>query len=246
MDLLHIVLLAAVGVIAGFLNTMAGGGSLLVLPALVFMGMDGPIANGTNRIAVMAQTIASVAGFSKKGYSDARTSLSLSLCTLPGAALGAYFGTKLGGELFNRVLGGLMILLMMLMARNPEKKENGDSDHPRHTVWGYALMTGIGLYGGFIQAGVGFFLMAVLHRVMGLDLVRVNMHKVFIVGVYTLLAIGIFAGQRQIMWVPGIALAAGNATGGWMGAHFAVKKGEGLIRVILYAVLAAMAVKLLI
>jgi hypothetical protein len=238
------ILLAAVGAIAGFLNVMAGGGSLLVLPALVFLGMDGAVANGTNRVAVLAQTVASVASFSKRGYSDVRMSLSLSLCTLPGAALGAFLGTKVGGELFNRILGGLMIVLIILMARKSENKR--DAAQPPRTVLGHALMVGIGLYGGFIQAGVGFFLMAALYQAMRLDLVRVNMHKVFIVGVFTLVALLIFAREGQIAWGIGVVLAAGNAIGGWVGAHYAVKKGERLIRIVLNVVLVVMAIRLLI
>lgn len=238
------VLLAAVGVIAGFLNVIAGGGSLLVLPTLVFMGIDGAVANGTNRVAIIAQNIASVTGFSKQGYSDIKTSLTLSFCALPGAALGAYFGTRVSGELFERILGGLMVFLMVIMSR--KSKKTGDEGLPQRTVLGHVLMVGIGFYGGFIQAGVGFFLMAVLNRVMGLDLVRVNMHKVFIVGVYTLVALAFFVSQGQVIWLIGIVLAVGNAIGGWLGAHFAVKKGERFIRVILNVVLIVMAIRLLV
>ena len=98
---------------------------------------------------------------------------------------------------------------------------------------------------GFIQAGVGFILMAILHRTLGLDLLRVNMHKVFIVGVYTLVALVVFAVQGHVDWILGLVLATGNATGAWIGTHYAVKKGEKLIRFVLNAALIAMAAKLL-
>ena len=112
-------------------------------------------------------------------------------------------------------------------------------------VLGHGLMVLAGLYGGFIQAGVGFILMAILHRVMGLDLVRVNMHKVFIVGVYTIVAIAIFAARGSVLWSTGLVLAAGMALGGWIGSHVAVGKGEKLIRIVLNIALVAMAAKLL-
>ena len=105
-------------------------------------------------------------------------------------------------------------------------------------------MVGTGFYGGFIQAGVGFILMAVLHGVLGLDLVRVNMHKVFIVGLYTLAALLIFAIKGQVLWSAGLVLAVGNALGGWIATRLALKKGEGLIRWILYVTLLVMAIKL--
>jgi uncharacterized membrane protein YfcA len=244
MDWMQDLSLVGIGMIAGFLNTMAGGGSLLVLPALIYYGMDGAVANGTNRVAIVAQSIASVAGFFKRGYSDTQTSMTLSLCALPGATLGAYLGTKVGGELFNRILGGLMILLIFLMSRKTGR--SAATAQPEHPVIGHLLMIGIGFYGGFIQAGVGFFLMAALHRAMGLDLVRVNMHKVFIVGVYTFAALAIFASKGQVVWLTGVVLAAGNAIGGWIGAHYAVKKGERMILIVLNVVLAVMAIDLLI
>jgi uncharacterized membrane protein YfcA len=102
-----------------------------------------------------------------------------------------------------------------------------------------------GFWGGFIQLGVGFILMPILNRVMGLDLVRTNMHKVFIIAVYTIVALSVFASQIELIWVVGIALAVGNSIGGYLGAHFAVKKGEGLIRLVLNLVLVAFIIKLL-
>lgn len=244
MDLWSSLLLVAVGGIAGFVNTLAGGGSWLVLPTLVYAGLDGAVANGTNRVAIIAQSISSVIGFFRKGYSDLRTSLTLSLCTLPGALIGAYLGTKIGGDVFNKVLGGLMIALIPIMGM--KSKRDATDSSPGRPVLAHFLMVAIGFYGGFIQAGVGFFIMATLNRVMGLDLVRVNMHKVFITGFYTIAALAVFASKGQVIWLTGAILAIGNAAGGWIGAHFAVKKGERAIRLILNIVLVVMALDLLI
>ena len=243
MDWWQSLLLIAVGVIAGFVNTLAGGGSLLVLPTLVYAGLDGAVANGTNRVAVIAQSVSSVTGFFRKGYSDLRTSMTLSLCALPGAIVGAYLGTKIDGDLFNMVLGGLMLCLIPIMGI--KSKQPVPNAQPKHPVLGHLLMVAVGFYGGVIQAGVGFFIMATLNRVMGFDLVRVNMHKVFITGFYTIVALAVFAINGQVIWMTGAVLAIGNAAGGWMGAHFAVKKGERAIRNILNIVLVVMALDLL-
>jgi uncharacterized membrane protein YfcA len=242
-ELWQLFLLAGVGVLSGFLNVMAGGGSLLALPVLIFLGLPGNVANGTNRVAIVAQNASAVTSFFKKGYSELRTMLTLSLCAVPGAALGAYLGTQVSGELFNRILGGLMILLLILMSRKPRDAE--PAEQPKRLVLGHILMVAVGFYGGFIQAGVGFFLMAVLYRVVGLDLVRVNAFKVFIIGIYTLVALAIFADKGQVLWLLGAALAVGTTAGGWIGAHYTVKRGEGLIRVILNVVLVVMAIRLL-
>ena len=242
-ELWQLFLLAGVGVLSGFLNVMAGGGSLLALPVLIFLGLPGNVANGTNRVAIVAQNASAVTSFFKKGYADLRTMLTLALCAVPGAALGAYLGTQVSGELFNRILGGLMILLLILMSR--KQRDTEVTEQPKRLVLGHILMVAVGFYGGFIQAGVGFFLMAVLYRVVGLDLIRVNAFKVFIVGIYTLVALAIFADKGQVLWLLGAALAVGTTAGGWIGAHFTVKRGEGLIRVVLNVVLVVMAIRLL-
>ncbi|MDE2727780.1 MAG: sulfite exporter TauE/SafE family protein [Gemmatimonadota bacterium] len=242
-ELWQLFLLAGVGVLSGFLNVMAGGGSLLALPVLIFLGLPGNVANGTNRVAIVAQNASAVTSFFKQGYAELRTMLTLALCAVPGAALGAYLGTQVSGELFNRILGGLMILLLILMSRKQRDAET--TEKPKRLLLGHVLMVAVGFYGGFIQAGVGFFLMAVLYRVVGLDLVRVNAFKVFIVGIYTLVALAIFADKGQVLWLLGAALAVGTTAGGWIGAHFTVKRGEGLIRMVLNVVLVVMAIRLL-
>lgn len=248
-DIWHGLLLTAVGLIAGFLNVLAGGGSLLTMPAMVFMGMDGPEANGTNRIAILAQNFSAVLGFAKNGYSDARMSLIFTLAALPGTVIGAIFGTKLSGVWFNRVLAGVMIGVMILMAQKKKPAATSTQLAPvalPKTILAYVFIFAAGFYSGFIQAGVGFILMAILNRSFGLDLVRVNMHKVFIIGVSTLAALLIFANQGHVNWLAGIYLAVGNAGGGWLGAHLSIKKGEKLIRIVLNLVLIAMAIKLII
>lgn len=248
MDLWQLILLAIIGCLTGFINVMAGGGSLLTMPVMVFMGMSGPLANGTNRVAILAQNVTAVSGFFRQGFSDFKLSLSLSLCALPGAVIGAYFGTKLQGLWFNRVLAGVMIVVMILMSVKKHRPASVTTTGPlerKRLIAAHILMAVAGFYGGFIQAGVGFILMAILHRVLGLDLVRVNMHKVFIVGVYTIFALAVFAVRGNVAWVPGISLAAGNAIGGWVGSHIAVKKGERLIRIIFNAALVVLAIKLL-
>lgn len=265
LELWHYLLLAGLGIVAGTLNVLAGGGSLLTLPVMVFLGMDGPVANGTNRVAILAQNLAAIGGFRARGFSDFRLSLTLALASLPGAVAGAWVGTLVRGEVFNRILGAILLGVLGWMVieahLNRRRKRRAATESkvapstepvpamapiPRgRLVFGHLCLVGVGFYGGFIQAGVGFLLMAALHQGMGLDLVRVNMHKVFIVAVFTLAALIVFAARGQVWWLPGLALAVGNSAGGWIGSQVSVKKGERWIRAVLYATLIAMALKLL-
>jgi uncharacterized membrane protein YfcA len=249
MEVPKLFILILTGVAAGFINVMAGGGSLLTMPVMkLLLGLDGPAVNGSNRVAIGAGAVTAVLRFFKQGYADFKLSLSLAACALPGALAGALAGTRLRGLWFNRTLALVMIAVLVLMSL---KKKNAHAAASRpctrgRMLLGHLLMVGVGFYGGFIQAGVGFLLMAVLHRVMGLDLVRVNMHKVFIVMVYTALAIGIFAWHGNVLWLPGLCLACGNSAGAWIGTHYAVKKGEKLIRCVFQLAVVGLALKLLI
>ena len=246
-ELWQLALLSAVGVVAGFLNVMAGGGSLLTVPIMVFMGIPGPVANGTNRIAILAQNISAVTSFLKRGYAEFRLSLTLTACALPGAVAGAMVGTQLDGVWFNRTLAIIMIGVMLIMYFDKGKSNTPTDAEPsrKQLIWGHILMVGVGFYGGFIQLGVGFIIMPVLHRVMGFDLVRTNMHKVFIIACYSAAALAVFASQVEIMWVIGLALALGNSIGGWIAAAVQVKKGESIIKLVLNVVLVAFIIKLL-
>ncbi|MEK7266509.1 MAG: sulfite exporter TauE/SafE family protein [Pseudomonadota bacterium] len=244
---LDLALLAVAGFASGWINVIAGGGSLLTVPVMVFMGLPGPVANGTNRLSIIAQSISAIAAFRSQGFSDFRLSATLSVAASIGAYFGARIGVSLDGVWFNRTVAAVMIAVMVLMATGEDKsKPRADaSAKAKNLVLGHGLMIGAGFWGGLIQIGVGFLLMPILYRVMGLDLVRVNMHKVFIALVFTSVAFAVFASKVEIVWEAGAALALGTAVGGWMGAHATIKKGEKFIKRALIAVLAAMAVKLL-
>ena len=251
MILSSLLILFLVGLVAGFLNVFAGGGSLLTMPVMVFLGLEGPVANGTNRVAILIQNISATLGFFRQGFSHFRLSASLTLCAFPGALLGAYWGTKLAGPWFNRILAGIMLGVLALMWKKGQSPKQPDSQSPdpvsnKRIILAHVCMVGVGFYGGFIQAGVGFLIMAVLHRVLRLDLVHVNMHKVFIIGAYTTVALAVFAYHGRVLWEAGAALAVGNAIGAWVATHVAVKRGDGTIRMVLNVVLIAMVVKLLV
>jgi uncharacterized membrane protein YfcA len=247
MEIWQLGLLSAIGVVAGFLNVMAGGGSLLTVPVMVFMGLPGPVANGTNRVAILAQNATAVFAFFRRGFAEFRLSLTLAACSLPGAVAGAMVGARLEGVWFNRVLAVIMIGVMLVMALGGNEKRESAGTEPtrRQLLWGHLCMVGAGFFGGFIQLGVGFILMPILHRVMGLDLVRTNMHKVFIVMSYTVVALLVFASQVEILWTVGLALALGNSVGGWIAANVQLDRGEGIINLVLNLVLTAFIIKLL-
>jgi uncharacterized membrane protein YfcA len=140
---------------------------------------------------------------------------------------------------------GVLILMLNPGGGGKSRVETLAVTQPRNMVLGHILMIGAGFWGGFIQVGLGFLVMPILHRVMGIDLVRVNMHKVFIALIISIAALAIFAASVPIVWKAGLALAVGNAAGGWVGASSSMKGGEALIKRVFYACLIGIVIKLL-
>ena len=228
----NFLILYGVGCLAGFMNVMAGGGSTLSLPALIFLGLDGAVANGTNRVAIFIQNIAAVSSFHQENSYDFKSILKMALWTLPGAVLGAFVAVRISNDLF-RILLGVVIIGVIISMAVPRRLQARNLP-PKHPKLIYPALFLLGLYGGFIQIGIGFLFMAAFTHILRMDLIRVNMHKVFIIFIYTFPALLVFYFTDNIFLPFGIALAAGNATGGWWAAKMTIKRGEGAIRVVLY------------
>jgi uncharacterized membrane protein YfcA len=240
----YFLLLAVIGIAVGFLNVMAGGGSLISMPILIFLGLEPAVANGTNRVAILIQNIAAVTSFRSHGYSEVRRSIGLALCTLPGAVTGAFAAVAVDPVLFKRILGLVLVAAVILILRPRPTQDEREARVVRPFA-AHIAMVGVGFWGGFLQAGVGFLIMPVLHQLLRLDLVRVNMHKVFIVGIYTIPALLVFAVQGKVWWLGGLALAMGNAAGAWIGTRATITHGERAVRWVFVAAVIAMGLKLI-
>ena len=234
-----ILALIGTGLAAGFINTNAGGGSMLVLPLLMFMGLPANVANGTNRIAILLQNVIGVKTFHQQGLLDIRTDYKLALPAVAGSLIGAFFAVEINTELLEKVIAGLMVAMLLLVVLQPNAwvKKQAGAVAEKPTLLQYLIFFGIGLYGGFIQMGVGFFLLAGLVLGSGYDLVKANAVKVLIVLIYTIFSIGIFIYHKQVDIVAGLILAAGNMLGAWLGVHFSVKGGARYVRYVLIAAL---------
>jgi uncharacterized protein len=246
MEIWYIPVVFTVGIIAGFINTLAGGGSLLTLPILIFLGLPTAVANGTNRLAIMTQCLFAVIGFKRKGVSGFKLSLLLSVPALIGAIIGAQIAVDMSDILFKRVLAVIMLLILGLILWNPRQDVGSLMSSGRnHLIITMIAFFFIGFYGGFIQVGVGFIIIAALTTIKGLNLVNTNSHKVFITGIYTIFALIVFAFNGKICWTIGLCLAAGMGLGGWIGSHWVVAGGERWIRLALTICVIAMVIKLL-
>lgn len=226
------------------LNVLAGGGSFLTLPVLIFLGLPAAEANGTNRLGVVAQNVGAVWGFHQQRVLDWRWGLASSLPAGIGALAGATLALYVPDREFRRILAGLMVTLTLWTLLSPLKK----GAHPEATrsPWSPFVVAGffgVGLYGGFVQAGVGFLVLAVT-TFSGLDLVRGNAVKVLNVLVLTVLSLGVFVAGGRVQWLAGLALALGSLAGGMAGVPLAVYAGHRWLRHIVTATVIVFAVML--
>lgn len=247
MTWLHYAALVAAGFGAGYINTLAGSGSLLTLPLLIFLGLPAPVANGTNRVAILLQNVVAVSRFRRRGVLELRHAAWLVVPAVVGSLLGARVAVELDEELMRRTIGVLMLVMAVVILVRPKRWLEGRPEAERSRPgWGSVLaFLAIGAYGGFIQAGVGIFLLAGLVLGAGLDLVRANALKVFIVLCFTVFALAVFVAHDQVRWDLGLVLALGNMAGAWVATHMAVERGAGFVRWVLIAVVVASGVALL-
>lgn len=235
------------GFIAGFINTLAGSGSLVTLPLLIFMGLPATIANGTNRVAILLQNVVGLNSFRQSKVLDARGVIFLGIPAVLGSILGAQIAVSLNDEIMRRVIGIIMVIMLFVILIRPKRWLKGElteiNNHP--TLLQLIIFFLIGVYGGFIQAGVGIFLLAGLVLAVGYDLVRANAVKVGIILFFTIFALVVFIYNDQVNWTIGLILAIGNMLGAWIGARFAVERGAIWVRRFLIVIVIISALNLL-
>ncbi len=229
MSLADALLIVAGGLFAGVINAMAGGGSLLTVPLLSLAGVEGLLANGTNRVAVLIQTGSSGFGFARRGVGGRDETLRILVPTVVGGIVGSVAVSQIDDELFERAFGILMIPLLALALWKPK----ADASAKPWPYWLTAtVFLGVGFYAGAIQAGVGLILLLVLSRA-GHDLVTANAIKTYVVIAVSIVAVTVFISQGQVRWLPALVLSAGTAVGGYVGSQIAVDGGERVIKPVL-------------
>ncbi len=244
--MLEYLLLVVVGFIAGVINTIAGGGSLLTLPMLIFLGLPSNVANGTNRIAILIQNIFSTAGFKSKGVSAYPFSLYIGISALLGSLIGAKIAVDIKGETFNKILAIVMVLVVVLMVLKPKKSLEEIQERLTGKYFWLSIIAFffIGIYGGFIQAGTGLFILLALSTINNFSLVKSNSAKVVVAFIYTIGAVIVFALNDKISWHHGLILAIGNSSGAWFASRWSVDKGDNLVKIFLAVMVIFMAIKL--
>ena len=246
MEWQEILKLVGAGLFAGVINTLAGGGSLITMPLLIFMGLPPVEANASNRVALFVQNVFAVQGFRSKGVFLFPYSFWVAISATIGAIIGAKIAIDISSDLFRRILAVVMVMVMVVTVLKPylTRKFEVEDFSKGKIALSVFLFLFVGIYGGFIQAGVGFLVIAVLTNVHGLGMAKTNSIKVFVILIYTVFALIVFFVEDKIRWEYGLILAIGNAAGGWLASRWSVGKDDKWIRMFLIITVVALAIKL--
>lgn len=232
MTTFEIIVLIISGIFVGFINTIAGGGTLISLSVLMFMGLPADVANGTNRIAVFFQTLTSSASFKMQKVLETKKGISLSIPMIIGSFLGSIIAVKLNENYVEKAFGVVMVLMLFFLFYKPEKWMHGNERlrSQKMGFWKFLIFFLIGVYGGFIHVGVGYFIMAGVIFNAGYDLVKANALKVFLVLMYVPFTLIVFIIAGQVNYKFGLIHAIGNILGAYLGARWAVSWGANFVK----------------
>ena len=239
-------ILVLVGILVGFVNTLAGGGSSILYPILIFMGMPIHVAIGTSRVGFLSQGIFSVAGFKSKGVFLFPFNVYLALAAMSGGVLGAWLSLQVPGKNLTKILAFIMILIAVLILIQSKLKKNY-SFHQIKGKWlwiSFVVYFLIGTYGGFIQAGMGFMIILAGNMLNKFNLIEANSIKALIVLVLTIPTLYMFASKGLVNWEAGIAIATGTAIGSWLTSRWSVRANEKYLRIFIATVVVLLAIKL--
>lgn len=239
MTIIEIIILIVSGLLVGFINTLAGGGSIISLSILMFLGLPASVANGTNRVAIFIQNIAAVGSFKQQKVLDHKKGFWLAIPATLGGILGAYIAVDLQEEIIEKAIAIVMLIMMFVILYKPQRWLKGKEylQKKKVSVWQIILFFVIGIYGGFLHMGVGYALLAGIVLGAGYDLVKANAIKVFIILIWSPVILAVFIYYGDVNYAYGLILSIGNVTGALIASRLAVKQGAAFVRWVIIAVI---------
>lgn len=236
------------GVLAGIINTLAGSGSLITLPMLIFLGLPANVANATNRVGVVVQNVVGIGTLRHEGRLSLRGAWWLVGPAVLGSIPGAWLAANLDAKAMNQAIGVVMVLMLGVILLEPSRwlRQESALKPGRPSPLALAGFFALGVYGGFIQAGVGVLLLAAMVLGVGYNLVEANGIKLVIVLGLALTALLVFISRGQVAWGVGALMAAGQSAGAWLAARFAARSENAnlWVRRLLIVVVVASILKL--
>lgn len=214
--------------LTGIINALAGNGSVITLSILTeVLGMPGNLANGTNRIGVLMNSIGAFTGFLGKRDVKYKTYWSFIWPVIVGSVVGTFVATQVTSDQFMLVFKVLMVVMLFVVLVNPERWLISQAGRSNVSPWLlYPILLALGFYGGFIQMGMGVFYLAILVLITKLPIIESNMVKAIAVGLFSIISVILFGLANQIHWGVGLLMGSAQFIGGWLAAHYASRFRE--------------------
>ena len=239
MSLVIVLTLLISGLIVGFVNTLSAGGTAISIALYLALGLSPVEANATNRIGVLMQSSLSAMLFARKGYLKQKRVFILALSAMFGALLGSVLSLLIPMQAFSYAMGvSLIVMLFFLFTASKNfDTDNEEKLSAKNKPLHYIVFFLIGIYGGFVQVGTGFFLIAAGSMLLGADIIRTNAIKAMVMTLYTIVAIIVFVQGGNVHWNFGLLHSAGTFIGSFVATRIAFKKGAKFIRYIVIVVI---------
>lgn len=236
--------LTATAVLSGFIDAVAGGGGLIMMPALIFSGLPPHVVLGTNKVQSACGTGMATWRYYRAGLFRVRPNLPTAAAVFVGALAGALVIQRFDARVLSLVVPLLLMAVALYTVLSP-RMDDSDS-HPRLGERGYLPVAGgVGFYDGFFGPGAGQFYTTTLVSLRGLGLTRATgVTKLFNL-TSNIASIIVFAAGGQVLWLLGLCMGLGAMTGAWIGSHSATRFGAKLIRPLLVTVSLLLTAKLI-
>lgn len=215
-----------VGILTGIINTLTGSGSLITLPVFVFIcGLSPSMANGSNRVGVFMQSLVATSKFAKDKPDIFKDATWLIIPSVLGSIIGSKVAVDIDEKTMNYTLGGLMVFMLIILLFKPErwliadKAEKAENKNLKTFITFFF----IGIYGGFIQAGVGFFLLGGLVLISKYSLTQSNGLKLALVLAFTAPALALFMYYGKVHYGYGLLMGIFQSFGAWIGVKYIMK-----------------------
>ncbi|UJW73889.1 TSUP family transporter [Rhizobium sp. SL42] len=240
-----LLLLFVAAFIAGFVDSIAGGGGLITIPAMLIVGIPPLETLGTNKLQSMFGAGSATIAYARNGHVDLKKQLPMALMAVAGGAIGALIATVVPGSVLRALMPFLLVAIALYFALKPNL-----SDEDRHQrippfLFGLTFVPLIGLYDGVFGPGTGSFFMLAFVSLAGFGVLKATAHTKLLnlgsnVGAFIVFMIG-----GVVLWKIGLMMGLGQFLGAQVGSRFAMKSGAKLIKPLLIVTCVALAAKLL-
>jgi uncharacterized membrane protein YfcA len=225
-----IALLLASGLVVGFINTLAGGGSAISLTVFMALGLPVQVANGTNRIAIIMQNLSSTLTFSRRGLIDWGNGLRLGIPAILGSILGSQIAATINDQIFQICLAVVLVgVLVFTFFGNKLLRRHGGEMH-RITLLHYVVFFVIGVYSGYIFVSTGYLILLATLGLLNLNIVKANVIKNLIILIATPLSLLVFVLNGDVDYAFGLVHGAGNMVGAYLASRYAIGWGTKFLR----------------